>query len=154
MSTDKINLYNSETENISNIQKAQDAITYDPSSVNQQNKLIDLQKKYADSISKLNSINKSLRTAQIKTSQEIENTGKDIKSYKKTLELNNQLFDKYNKDIQDKMQLVATRDRMLQLSQERNSYKKKIIYVLITIVITLIIAIISGYTIFSKMSQK
>ena len=95
-----------------------------------------------------------MRTAQIKTSQEIENTGKDIKSYKKTLELNNQLFDKYNKDIQDKMQLVATRDRMLQLSQERNSYKKKIIYVLITIVITLIIAIISGYTIFSKMSQK
>lgn len=149
-----INLYNSQTEHMSNLQKAQDAITYDPGSVNQQNKLIDLQKKYADSITKLNSINKSLRTAQIKTSQEIENTGKDIKSYKKTLELNNQLFDKYNQDIQDKMQSVATRDRMLQLSQERNSYKKKIIYILISIVITLIIAIISGYTIFSKMSRK
>jgi hypothetical protein len=52
------------------------------------------------------------------------------------------------------MQLVATRDRMLQLSQERNMYKKKVIYVLFSIVIALLVAIISAYTVYGKMAKK
>ena len=116
--------------------------------------LSDLQKKYADSVTKLNEINKALQDAQVRTDNDIQITSNDIQNYKQTLLNNNLLFSKYSDDIKNKMQLVATRDRMLQISQERNVYKKKIIYVLLSMIIALIISVIFGYTIFSKLVKK
>jgi hypothetical protein len=73
--------------------------------------------------------------------------------YRKTLMNNNSQFNKYSDDIKNNMQLVATRDRMLQISQERNIYKQKIIYVLISMIIALTVLVISGYTIYSKFKK-
>lgn len=52
--------------------------------------------------------------------------------------------------LKKRLQTAATRDRMLQLSQERNIYKKKVIYVLLAIIIALITAILASYNVFSK----
>ena len=136
------------------LKKAQDALTFEPSSVNQETKLIDLQNKYSEALSKLNEINKSLQDAQVRTANDIQDTNKNIQNYKQTLQNNNLLFNKYSDDIKNNVQLVATRDRMLQLSQERNVYKKKIIYVLLSMIIALIVFVMSGYTISGKLFKK
>ena len=101
-------------------------------------------------ILKQRKINEELIKIQKQTTNSINDTATSINKYRQTLQNNNTLFTKYSKDIQDKMQLVATRDRMLQLSQERNIYKKKVIYVLFSIIITLLISIVSAYTFFGK----
>jgi predicted nucleic acid-binding Zn-ribbon protein len=145
-----INAFDIQAAKVSDLKKAQDALTFEPSSVNQETKLIDLQNKYSEALSKLNEINKSLQDAQVRTANDIQDTNKNIQNYKQTLQNNNLLFNKYSDDIKNNVQLVATRDRMLQLSQERNVYKKKIIYVLLSIIIALIIAVIYSYNVFSK----
>ena len=45
---------------------------------------------------------------------------------------------------------AMTKDRMLELSQDRNSYKQKVIYTLISIVISLLVSIVVAYTYFKK----
>ena len=53
-------------------------------------------------------------------------------------------------EIDEKTKLILTRSRMLQLSQEKNVYKKKIIYTLISILLFLFIVTLSSYVFFSK----
>jgi len=53
-------------------------------------------------------------------------------------------------DFDETLNLIATRDRMLQLSQERNIYKKKIIYLLFSIIIAILIITILLFTIYNK----
>jgi uncharacterized protein len=130
-----INAFDIQAAKVSDLKKAQDALTFEPSSVNQETKLIDLQNKYSEALSKLNEINKSLQDAQVRTANDIQDTNKNIQNY-------------------NNVQLVATRDRMLQLSQERNVYKKKIIYVLLSMIIALIVFVMSGYTISGKLFKK
>jgi predicted nucleic acid-binding Zn-ribbon protein len=149
-----INAFDIQAAKVSDLKKAQDALTFEPSSVNQETKLIDLQNKYSEALSKLNEINKSLQDAQVRTANDIQDTNKNIQNYKQTLQNNNLLFNKYSDDIKNNVQLVATRDRMLQLSQERNVYKKKIIYVLLSMIIALIVFVMSGYTISGKLFKK
>lgn len=74
-----------------------------------------------------------------------------------SLDTNKASLDKLNQDlsildqqIKQRLETAATRDRMLQLSQERNIYKKKVIYVLLAIIIALITAILASYNVFSK----
>jgi hypothetical protein len=58
---------------------------------------------------------------------------------------NNTLFEKQRiqdsqmKEIENKEKLLLTRARMLQISQDRNSYKTKIIYTLLAILIVIFI---------------
>jgi len=89
-----------------------------------------------------------------KQTDEIMNTAYDaeqnIQSYNEAIENSEELLKGYSQDIKKKMNLIATRDRMLQLSQDRNVYKKKIIYMLLTILIAIFITIISFYTIYNK----
>lgn len=54
------------------------------------------------------------------------------------------------REIDYKRKLILTRDRMLQLSQEKNIYKTKIIYTLISFIIFLALIIMVSYTVFSK----
>ena len=56
------------------------------------------------------------------------------------------------REIEDKKKLIETRNRMLQISQEKNIYKKKIIYTLISIIIAISLIIITGYTFFNRMT--
>ena len=69
---------------------------------------------------------------------------------------NKELIDKQKiqfeqlKEIQDKEKLLLTRSRMLQISQDRNSYKKKIIYTLIAVVFAIFILCIVMYVLFTR----
>lgn len=64
---------------------------------------------------------------------------------------NNQLLKKQTvqinqlKEIEDKEKLLLTRSRMLQIAQDRNSYKKKIIYTLIATIFLIFIITIALY---------
>lgn len=54
------------------------------------------------------------------------------------------------KEIEDKMRLLETRDKMLQLSIDRNLYKKKVIYSLFSIILAFVILMICFYAFFNK----
>ena len=54
------------------------------------------------------------------------------------------------KEIQDKEDLLLTRSRMLQIAQDRNTYKKKIIYTLLAIIFGLFILILFIYVLFTR----
>ena len=53
-------------------------------------------------------------------------------------------------EIEEKNKLILTRSRMLQLSQEKNIYKKKMIYSLIAIIFLILIITLSTYVYYSK----
>jgi hypothetical protein len=79
----------------------------------------------------------------------------------KELELKNQeLYQKYViqlnqiKEIDDKEKLLLTRSRMLQIAQDRNSYKKKIIYTLIALIFALFIITLVVYVYFVKKNKR
>lgn len=57
------------------------------------------------------------------------------------------------KEIEDKEKLILTRSRMLQISQDRNSYKKKIIYTLIALILFIFIGTIMTYVFFMRKSS-
>lgn len=54
------------------------------------------------------------------------------------------------KEIEDKEKLLLTRSRMLQISQDRNSYKKKIIYTLLAVIFFIFILILATYVLYSR----
>lgn len=54
------------------------------------------------------------------------------------------------KEIEDKEKLLLTRSRMLQISQDRNSYKKKIIYSLIALIFAIFIFTLVMYVLFIR----
>ena len=112
-----------------------------------------MNKNFSSDIQNLEDIKKKLEDTSKNAENEIQQITKDIDKYKKTLHTNNILFSKYSDDIKNKMQLLATRDRMLQISQERNIYKRKIIYILLSMIVALLISIVCGFTLFSKLKK-
>jgi hypothetical protein len=54
------------------------------------------------------------------------------------------------REIEDKEKLLLTRSRMLQISQERNAYKKKIIYSFIAIIFGIFILTLLIYVLFVR----
>ena len=54
------------------------------------------------------------------------------------------------KEIRDKEKLLLTRSRMLQIAQDRNSYKKKVIYTLIALIFLVFILTLVMYVFFTK----
>jgi hypothetical protein len=146
------NLNNKSIE-VKNLEDAMNTLIFDPASVGNETELKVLKEKYEKAIDELNRINNDLQNANNNTLLDIDKTHTSIMDYRKTLMDNNSLFNKYSDDIKNNTQLVATRDRMLQISHERNVYKKKIIYVLISMIIALTVLVISGYTIYSKFKK-
>jgi len=143
-------MFNDKAAEVNYLNEALTSAVHDPNSVGQEQKIMDNSNKLKIATKQFEELNKYLMDIQVKTTKDIQNTAESIQNYRQTLKNNNNLFQKYSQDIQNKMQLVATRDRMLQLSQERNVYKKKVIYVLFSIIITLLIAVVSAYTFFGK----
>jgi hypothetical protein len=64
---------------------------------------------------------------------------KEIETKNNTLIQKQQIQDSQLKEIENKEKLLLTRARMLQISQDRNSYKTKIIYTLLAILIVIFI---------------
>ena len=59
------------------------------------------------------------------------------------------------KEIEDKEKLLLTRSRMLQISQDRNAFKKKIIYLLVAIIFLIFIFTLVMYIFYTrKMNAK
>lgn len=54
-------------------------------------------------------------------------------------------------DLQQKQQLIRTRDRMLQIAMEKNIYKRKLIYVLISVILVIIVFLMLGYVAYRRM---
>ena len=54
------------------------------------------------------------------------------------------------KEIEDKEKLLLTRSRMLQISQDRHAYKKKIIYSLIALIFAIFIFTLVMYVLFIR----
>ena len=63
----------------------------------------------------------------------------EIANKNTTLTEKQQIQDSQMKEIENKEKLLLTRARMLQISQDRNSYKTKIIYTLLAILIVIFI---------------
>ena len=74
---------------------------------------------------------------------EIQNKNAQL-SQKQIIELN-----QFN-EINDKEKLLLTRTRMLQIAQDRNSYKKKVIYTLIALIFFIFILTLVMYVLFVR----
>tara|TARA_B100001939_G_C16543572_1_gene447331 strand:+ start:103 stop:501 length:399 start_codon:yes stop_codon:yes gene_type:complete len=104
----------------------------------------------------------SLQTTSDNTASNILSNASTIIAQQNSLlqEQNEQL---HNKRLRNEMQLNAieakkniinTRARMLQIAQENNVYKQKIIYTLIAFIFAVFIAILVMYVFYSKRSNK
>ena len=61
----------------------------------------------------------------------------NLKGYKKTI-----LLMKQQEELQYKKNLLLTRDRMLELSQEKNVYKQKVIFTLLATIFAIILLMV------------
>jgi len=82
-------------------------------------------------------------TLQPLTSVEITNINNELEN-RKNLQMNQ------IREIEEKEKLLLTRARMLQISQDRNSYKKKIIYTLIAVIFGIFILTLVIYVLFVR----
>lgn len=60
------------------------------------------------------------------------------------------IYDKNREIIQDKMKILEGRNRMLQISMDRNIFSKKVVYILLTITISIILIILFGISFFKS----
>ena len=96
-------------------------------------------KQISDLTNQINNINvatKSLQSNTLNRNQDISNSLSQLNTQKDLLE--------------KKRNILLTRNRMLQLSQDRNYYKQKVIYTLISLIFTCIILVLMGYTLFNR----
>jgi tetrahydromethanopterin S-methyltransferase subunit F len=91
-----------------------------------------------------------LKTNVQQEKNSIDNTLKLISQKDKDLRDKIKRSLQQNMEISYKQKLINTRNRMLQLSQEKNMYKTKIIYTLLSVVILLVIILLAIYVYFSK----
>ena len=57
------------------------------------------------------------------------------------------------RELEDKEKLILTRSRMLQIAQDRNAYKQKIIYSFVALILLIFICTILIYVLFTRKSQ-
>jgi ElaB/YqjD/DUF883 family membrane-anchored ribosome-binding protein len=53
-------------------------------------------------------------------------------------------------DLQQKRHIIQTRDRMLQLAMEKNAYRKKLIYILISVILAILVGLMIGYAVYRR----
>ena len=84
-------------------------------------------------------------STQLQNLTQVELNNKNIELVEKQKIKINQL-----KEIEDKEKLLLTRARMLQISQDRNAYKKKIIYTFIAAIFGIFILTLVIYVLFIR----
>lgn len=99
-----------------------------------------------DKIDELDKINKEIDDVNISTQNLMTNN--DIKSAETQHSL--QELKRIEKMLQDKRNILITRNRMLQLSQDRNIHKQRIVYTMLALIIACMTLVLVGYTAFSK----
>ena len=106
---------------------------------------------YVPDMSNFNSGNINNYVNQIKDNNKLQSSMLNELDQKNKLLIEKQLIQKNQlKEIEDKEKLLLTRSRMLQISQDRNSYKKKIIYSLIALIFGIFILTLVMYVLFIR----
>ena len=77
--------------------------------------------------------------------QQLRNQRAEIDQRDQVIKNRASVIDERLAKLDEESQLMEVRDRMLQLSQEKNIYKQKVIYVLITLIIAFFLIGIVGY---------
>jgi hypothetical protein len=68
-----------------------------------------------------------------------------INNLQDSIDTKNVYNDQQLQEINNKKNLLITRKRMLEVSKERNDYKRKIIYILLSIILALLLLLLSYY---------
>lgn len=97
--------------------------------------------------SQLNQVKSNILNAQSK----IDKQNSEIEKKAQQLEQKQKQIYGQSQEIEDKIKLLDTRNKMLQLSIEKNIYKKKVIYTLMAVILGLIIAMLALYSFFKQM---
>ena len=84
------------------------------------------------------------------TFQKIQTLENELNSTSDDLVLKMERQRQQERDIQNKRKLLSSRERMLQLSIEKNVYKRKVIYTYIAIVCLILLLLFSAYFYYSK----
>jgi chromosome segregation ATPase len=103
-----------------------------------------------DAINALTTQSANIDTEITKINSLIEAQQNEIGLANTTLETKKTQLVQLNSLIEDKMKLIDTRNRMLQVVVEKNSYKKKVIYTLISVIIAIVIIMLVAYVYFNK----
>lgn len=103
-------------------------------------------------------ISSALEDSIGKLQSQINNTYSTTKAQQEMLKnVNDDITDKQRRamqqelDIQNKRELINTRNRMLELSMEKNIYKRKVIYTILALILAVIVMLVAGYVTFNKM---
>ena len=86
----------------------------------------------------------------LKTQARIQMQDEDIKLRQQALRNKNMQILGQDREIKKKMELLDTRNRQLQLSIDKNIFKKKIIYTLLSIIIAILMLLLIGYSLMKK----
>ena len=70
---------------------------------------------------------------------------KEISVRQEQIKTKEQILMEHDNDVNNQKSLMILRDRMLQLSQEKNVWKQKVIYVLLSLIIAVFLIMIAGY---------
>lgn len=73
---------------------------------------------------------------------------REISSREGQIRTKEEIIEEHRQSVEDQKALLQVRDRMLQLSQEKNIYKQKVIYALLTLIIAVFLIMIVGYVYF------
>lgn len=92
----------------------------------------------------------ALKSQTINLQENIEKTKVDPEKMFNELREKQSILDKNKEIIQNKMKILEGRNRMLQLSMDKNIFYKKIVYVILSIVIALIIIILFTVSFFKS----
>ena len=132
------------------IEELQILIKYVQDKINNENMDDETKKRYMqthlEAITTLKERTEQLNSNIIGANDEILQQNQDIDSV--SSEINNKKLRSMQQEniINNKEKLVNTRNRMLQIIEEKNLYKKKIIYTLISLIILITIIILISYS--------
>jgi len=124
------------------------------SSVSQSQQLSQLGSSLDASIQDMTSETNSLIKGIQNTYQKIQTLENELKATGGDLELKMQRQHQQQNDIGNKQKLLSSRERMLQLSIEKNVYKRKVIYTYISIVCLILLLLFSAYFYYSKKGTR
>lgn len=86
----------------------------------------------------------------IDTQGDLERQSKEINEKENEINKKNEQIYGQSEQIESKKRLMETRNRMLQLSIEKNRYKKKVIWTLLAFVIAILAIMLFTYAILNK----
>ncbi len=92
----------------------------------------------------------ALKSQTINLQENIEKTKIDPEKIFNELREKKIIYDKNREIIQDKMKILEGRNRMLQISMDKNIFSKKVVYILLTIVICIILIILFAISFFKS----